>query len=335
MSLKLKFACGQYDRTIPFRTGEIRPRDIEIDYTPQAPELTFYEQMKDLRWDICEMSMSAYVQMRSKGRDDLIALPVFPSRVFRHSALYVQTNSDIRHPEQLRGKKVGIGWYQMSGAVWCRGALMDEYGVNPNEITWISGTEVKAAPDADQVHQAADMVRGTRQDKPRLELMLESGEIDALLSVHSPRAMARNEGTVRYLFENCREVEEEYFRRTRIFPMMHTLVMQRKIYDEHPWAAQNLFDAFEEAKNRAVFNLYELNALAVAAPFIVHEVERTRQLMGMDYWPFGVKANKHAIETFVRHLYDQDIISNKPEVSELFLNLESGNSGPIAGGAEK
>ena len=335
MSLKLKFACGEYDRTIPFRTGDILPKDIVLDYTPQAPELTFYEQMKDLRWDVSEMSMSAYVQMRAKGRDDLVALPVFVSRVFRHSALYVRTDSDIRRPEQLRGKKVGIGWYQMSGAVWCRGALMDDYGVKPSEITWVSGTEVEAAANADQVHQAADMVQGTRQTKPRLELMLENGEIDALLSVHTPRAMARNEGTIRYLFENCREVEEDYFRRTRIFPMMHTLVMKQSIYDEHQWAARNLFDAFEEAKDRAIFNLYELNALSVAAPFIVYEVERTRQLMGMDYWPFGVEANRHCISTFVRHLYDQEIISKKPDVSDLFLNLESRKPAAVNSGGNK
>jgi 4,5-dihydroxyphthalate decarboxylase len=332
MPLKLNFACGEYDRTIPFRTGDIRPKDIDLKYAPQAPELTFYEQMKDLRWDISEMSMSAYVQMRAKGREELIALPVFPSRVFRHSALYVRTSSEIRHPEQLRGKKVGIGWYQMSGAVWCRGVLMDEYGVRPSEITWVSGSAVKATASADQVHQAADMVEGTKRDKPRLELMLERGEIDALLSVHTPRAMARNEGTVRYLFENCREVEENYFRKTRIFPMMHTLVMKQSIYNEHPWAAQNLFDAFEEAKDRAIFHLYELNALSVAAPFIVHEIEHTRRLMGVNYWPFGLEANAHCISTFLRHLYDQEIISKKPDVSDLFLNIESrkssaGNSG--------
>jgi 4,5-dihydroxyphthalate decarboxylase len=322
MALKLKFACGEYDRTVPFRTGDIRPRDIVLDYTPQAPELTFYQQLKDLRWDICEMSMSAYIQMRAIDLDDLIAMPVFPSRVFRHSALYVRADSDIRRPGQLRGKHVGIGWYQMSGAVWCRGVLMDDYGVAPRDITWISGTELEPSANADQVHQAGDMVEGTRQDKPRLELMLEAGEIDALLSVHTPRAMARNEGTVRYLFENCRQVEEDYFRRTRIFPMMHTLVIKRSLYQQHQWAARNLFDAFDEAKNRAIANIYELNALAVAAPFVVHDIERTRQLMGVDYWPFGLEANEHCIETFIKHLKDQEIIERAPAISTLFLDLE-------------
>ena len=201
---------------------------------------------------------------------------------------------------------------------------MDDYGVKPGEISWISGTALKASANADQVDQAADMVAGTKQDKPRLELMLENGEIDALLSVHTPRAMARNEGTVRYLFEDCRQVEENYFRRTRIFPMMHTLVVKQTIYDQHPWAAQSLFNAFEDAKDRALDNLYELNALSVAVPFIIHEMEHTRRLMGMDYWPFGVEANRHAVSTFVRHLHDQEIISNKPEISELFLQIEPG-----------
>lgn len=321
MTPKLTFACGQYDRTVPFRTGDIRPEGIELLYTPQAPELTFYEQLKDQRWDVSEMSTSAYIQLRAKGNDDFIALPVFPSRVFRHSALYVRTDSDIRHPEQLKGKRVGIGWYQMTGAVWCRGMLMDDYGVQPGDITWVSGTDVEATPDADQVHQAADMVAGTRQDKPRLEVMLESGEIDALLSVHTPRAMARGEGTVRYLFDDCRKIEEEHFRRTGIFPMMHSIVLKRSIHEEHPGVAQSLFDAFEAAKQRAVEDLYETNALAVALPFLVHEIERTRQIMGMDYWPFGLEANRHALTTFLRYLKEQGIIESEPALSELFLDL--------------
>jgi 4,5-dihydroxyphthalate decarboxylase len=323
MVLKLKFACGEYDRTIPFRTGDVKPKGIDLEYTPQAPELTFLEQLKDKRYDVSEMSMSAYTQMRASGRDDFIALPVFPSRVFRHSALYVRADSNIRWPTQLRGKRVGIGYYQMSGAVWCRGALYDDYGVKYDEMTWVSGMEQKAEADADQVNQLADMVQGTQHQKPKLELMLEAGEIDALLSVHTPRAMARGENTVRYLFDNCREVEEDYFRRTRIFPMMHTLVLKRDVYNQNPWIAQSLFDAFSEAKRRAMENIFETNALTVVAPFVVHDIERTRALMGVDYWPFGIEANRHCITTFVRHLRDQDIIKRSPDVTELFIDVKA------------
>jgi 4,5-dihydroxyphthalate decarboxylase len=323
MVLKLKFACGEYDRTIPFRTGDVKPKGIDLEYTPQAPELTFLEQLKDKRYDVSEMSMSAYTQMRASGRDDFIALPVFPSRVFRHSAFYVRTDSDIRWPTQLRGKRVGIGYYQMSGAVWCRGALYDDYGVKYDEMTWVSGMEQKAEAGADQVNQLADMVKGTQHQKPRLELMLETGEIDALVSVHTPRAMARGENTVRYLFDNCREVEEDYFRRTRIFPMMHTLVLKRDVYNQNPWIAQSLFDAFSEAKRRAMENIFETNALTVVAPFVVHDIERTRALMGVDYWPFGIEANRHCITTFVRHLRDQDIIKRSPDVTELFIDVKA------------
>lgn len=321
MALKLKFACGEYDRTIPFRTGDVKPKDIDLEYTPQAPELTFLQQLKDQRYDVSEMSMSAYTQMRVKGRDDFIALPVFPSRIFRHSALYVRTNSDIRRPEQLRGKRIGIGYYQMSGAVWARGALMDDYGVKPDEMIWVSGMDLKASAGADQVNQLADMVEGTKRAKPKLEVMLESGEIDALLSVHTPRAMARNEGTVRYLFENCREVEEDYFRRTGIFPMMHTIVIKREAYDRNPWIAQSLFDAFSDAKRRAMENLYETNALSVMAPFLIHDIERTRALMGMDYWPFGIEGNRKSITTFFRHLKEQGIIDSEPSLADLFLDV--------------
>jgi 4,5-dihydroxyphthalate decarboxylase len=322
MALRLTFACGEYDRTIPFRTGDVRPRDIDLHYTPQAPELTFAQQLKDKRYDVSEMSMSAYTQMRASGRDDFIALPVFPSRVFRHSAIYVRTDSDMRYPQQLRGKRVGIGYYQMSGAVWVRGILMDEYDVKPSEMIWVSGTEMAAGAGSDQVAQLEDMVRGTQKRKPTLEVMLEAGEIDALISVQTPRAMTRNEGSVRYLFENCRDVEEDYFRRTRIFPMMHTIVMQRGVYDKNPWIAQSLFDAFSLAKQRAIEAIYETNALTVVAPFIAHEIERTRALMGVDYWPFGIEANRHSITTFIRYLKEQDIIKRSPEIGELFIDVK-------------
>jgi 4,5-dihydroxyphthalate decarboxylase len=322
MTLKLKFACGQYDRTVPFRTGDVKPKDIVLDYTPQAPELTFLQQLKDMRYDVSEMSMSAYIQMRAVGRDDFIALPVFPSRVFRHSSLYVRTASEIRRPDDLRGKRVGIGYYQMSGAVWARGFMLDDYGVKPTDIIWVSGMQEKAAAGADQINQLQDMVDGTKRPKPKLELMLENGEIDALLSVHTPRALARNEGTVRYLFENCREGEEDYYRRTNIFPMMHTIVIKRGVYDQNPWIAESLFYAFCEAKSRAMENIYETNALAVVAPFIIHEIERTRALMGIDYWPFGTEANRHSILTFVRHLKDQDIIKREPNIKDLFIAID-------------
>ncbi len=321
MALKLKFACGEYDRTIPFRTGDVRPKDIDLDYTPQAPELTFLQQLKDKRFDLSEMSMSAYVQMRAKGNNDFIALPVFPSRIFRHSALYVRTNSNIRHPEQLRGRRVGIGYYQMSGAVWVRGILKDDYSVSHKDLQWVSGMDQKAAAGTDQIHQLDDMVEGTKRSKPTLEVMLENGEIDALVSVHTPRAMARHEGTVRYLFDSVRTVEEEYFRRTRIFPMMHTIVIQRHIYDHHPWIAQSLYDAFAEAKRQAMEKLYETNALAVMAPFIVFDIERTRELMGLDYWPFGIEANRKSVSTFVRYLREQDIIARDINISELFIDV--------------
>jgi 4,5-dihydroxyphthalate decarboxylase len=331
MALKLKFACGEYDRTIPFRTGDIKPVGIDLEYTPQAPELTFLQQLRDMRYDVSEMSMSAYTNMRSSGKNDFIALPVFPSRVFRHSGLYVRTDSDIKSPTQLRGKRVGIGYYQMSGAVWARGMMKDDYGVLPEEITWVSGMDLAAGVAASQVDQLHDMVEGTKLDKPKLEVMLEAGEIDALLSVHTPRAMARGEGTVRYLFENCREIEEDYFRRTGIFPMMHTIVLKRSVYDRDPWIAQSLFDAFLEAKRRALEAIYELNALAVAAPFLVHDIERTRQLMGMDYWPFGIEPNRNSISTFVRHLKEQKIIQREPAVEELFIDVKpSANSRPQA-----
>lgn len=165
------------------------------------------------------------------------------------------------------------------------------------------------------------MVEGTKRSKPTLEVMLENGKIDVLVSVHTPRAIVRYEGTVRYLFDSVRAVEEEYFRRARIFPMMRTIVIQRNIYDRHPWIAQSLFDAFAEAKRQVMEKLYETNALPVMAPFIVFDIERTRELMGPNYWPLGIELNPRSISTFVRNLREQDIIDKNIDISELFIDV--------------
>ena len=323
MTLKLSFACNEYDRTVPLRTGDVRPRGIHLDFVVLPPEQTFLRQLRDKEFDVSEMSMSAYVQMRARGEADFIALPVFPSRILRHSAIYVRAGSDLRHPNQLRGRRIGIGYYQMSAAVWVRGMLKDEYGVSHEELEWVSGMDVKPDREASEVVQLHDMVQGTKNMKPKLEVMLENGEIDALISVHIPRSMVRGEGLVRHLFDPVRPVEEDYVRRTGIFPMMHTIALRRSIHDEHPWVAQSLFDAFSDAKNLAFERLYDTNALSVMLPFLISEMDRTRDIMGYDYWPYGLEPNRMVVATFARYLHEQGITDRRMDPSELFADVSA------------
>lgn len=320
MALRLTCACWSYDRTSALQTGEISPKDISLAYTALPPEQTFLRQLRDKEFDVSEMSLSAYITARSKGDDEFLALPIFPSRIFRHSAIYVNPRAGIKNPEDLRGKRVGVGFYQMTAAVWARGLLKDEYGVVDKDIEWITGRgRGPASATASAVDQLQDLVAGTRQSVPPLEVMLENGEIDGLVTVHIPQAIANGTGRIKRLFEDHGVVERDYFRRTRIFPIMHTLVVRRSIYDAHPWVASSLIGAFTAAKRYAEGRLYDTNALAVMLPSLISAIEDTRSLMGDDYWPYGVINNESVLKTFIRYLHEQGIVQNPIPLDGLFI----------------
>ena len=319
--LRLTCACWSYDRTNALQTGAISPKDITLDYVALPPEQTFLRQLRDREFDISEMSLSAYITARAKGDDYFLALPIFPSRIFRHSAIYVNPRAGIKTPKDLRGKRVGVGFYQMTAAVWARGLLKDEYGVADTDLEWVVGSGGRAASvTASAVDQLQDLVAGTNQHVPPLEIMLEQGEIDGLVTVHIPQAIINGTGTINRLFENYGAAERDYFRRTRIFPIMHTLVVRRSIYEAHRWIASSLIDAFTAAKRYAEMRLYDTNALAVMLPSLITAVEETRALMGEDYWPYGVENNKAVLETFIRYLKEQGIIQQPIGLDGLFLN---------------
>lgn len=321
MTLRLTCACWSYDRTSALQTGAISPKDITLDYVALPPEQTFLKQLRDKEFDVSEMSLSAYITARTKGDDEFLALPIFPSRIFRHSAIYVNPSAGIRKPDDLRGKRVGVGFYQMTAAVWARGLLNDEYGVAAKDIEWITGPGGRqASATASAVDQLQDLVAGTRQPVPPLEMMLERGELDGLVTVHIPQALINGTGAVKRLFENYAAVEQDYFRRTRIFPIMHTLVVRRRIYESHPWIASSLLEAFTEAKRYAERRLYDTNALAVMLPSLISAVEGTRALMGNDYWPYGVKSNETVLSTFIRYLHEQEIVQRPITLDGLFVN---------------
>src|SRR6516164_8216754 len=207
--LKLTMACGRYDRTQALIDGRVEPEGADLTFIPLRPGETFWRMLNHEEFDCSEMSLSSYTILRSEGDTRFIAIPVFPSRVFRHGAVFLRADSKIEMPQELKGKRIGVGDYQMTAAVWVRGLFLHEYGVQPSEVTWVTGRPVRTI----------EPPKGIRLESmppdTALEPMLERGEIDALVSVMIPKGFGT---TVRRMFRDPRAVERDYFQRTRIFP---------------------------------------------------------------------------------------------------------------------
>jgi 4,5-dihydroxyphthalate decarboxylase len=267
-------------------------------------------------FDAAEMSMSSYLLRRSRGDDALVAIPVFTSRFFRHSCVFVHADSGIERPEDLKGKRVGVPEYQRTAAVWIRGFLQDDYGVSPSDVRWFQGgLEQTGRSEKLAIEIPAVDIRPIEPDQT-LSSMLASGELDAYIGARAPSSFDRQR--VRRLFPNFKVDEAEYYRRTSIFPIMHTVVLRRDVLERYPWAARSLYDAFEAAKAQALAHLGSSVALAVTLPWLIAELEETQALMGADYWPYGVEPNRATLEALARYSFEQGLSARRVEPHELF-----------------
>jgi 4,5-dihydroxyphthalate decarboxylase len=318
--IQLTLACEDYDRTRPLRDGSIKPEGIDVNYVMLPVEEIFWRMCRYKEFDVAELSMGAFLVAAAQDRRPFVAIPVFPSRTFRHRCIFVNTASGIARPEDLRGKRVGVPEYTMTAAVWLRGLFQHEYGVKPEEILWVQGGEEQPGRK-DRVD--FDLPRGIRleviQDKT-LNDMLESGAIDALMSPRMPSCFLRGSPRVTRLFPNFKHAEIDYFRRTGIFPIMHVIVIRANIHEEHPWVARSLYKAFCEAKDLCFSQLYDSNILRVSLPWTVAEYEETRALMTEDYWPYGFAPNRRVLETLHGYLLEQGLIKQKLDLEALFAS---------------
>ena len=331
--LRLTLACWDYDRVAALASGAVRPDGIDLVFLAQPVEETFFRMLRHREFDIAEMSLSSYTVSLAQQHDPqsrvdppFIAIPVFPSRFFRHSSIYVSARSAIREPAQLAGRRVGVPEYQMTAPVWIRGMLSDEYGVKAEGVEYLSGGEEQTGRDEKLKLSLPPQFRvrpiGSRQT---LSQMLAEGEIDALYTARAPSTFHSRPGDVRRLFPNFAEVERDYYRRTRIFPIMHTVVIRRELYRANPWIAQSLAKAFAQAQRKTYRDLAESAALSARLPWLLAHVEETRREMGEDWWPYGFAANRHALQTFLRYHHEQGLSPRLLAPEQLFApeTLES------------
>jgi 4,5-dihydroxyphthalate decarboxylase len=315
-NLPISYAGHVADRVQDLYYGKVAPEGIDLHYIPLQPFEAFPRMLRG-DFDCAEMSFSTYVIRVAQGNMPFIAIPVFPARTFRHNAIYVNRHAGISTPQQLAGRRIGVPEYQMTAAVWTRGMLKHEYGVEPEGITWITGG-LKDAGRKPKFKLDIPGVEIRHSPDKSLNDMLVAGELDAIIAPQMPPAFKSGNPDIAHLFPNYPEVERAYYQKTGIFPIMHVVVMRRELYEQHPWAAVSLYQAFEQARQNCMNNLKIEEPLPVSLPWIYEFAKSARDLMGDDYWPYGVEKNRKTIEALCRYTWEQGLVPRQAQVDELF-----------------
>jgi 4,5-dihydroxyphthalate decarboxylase len=317
--LALTVACGEYDRTHALQTGAVGAEGIRLTYIPLEAEEIFWRMGHHREFDASEMSLSNHITATSRGTSAFVALPVFPSRFFRHSCIFINTDSGIKAPADFTGKRVGAPEYSITAAVWIRGLLNDDYGVKTSDMKWfVGGQEEPGRKERVKLTLPPEIKVDSIPDDKTLNGMLKSGEIDALISARSPSSFVKGSPKVKRLFPNYKDVEIEYYKRTKIFPIMHVLVIRKEVYDKNPWVARSLYKAFCDAKDYAIRNMHISNTLACTLPWLSWEREQLKEIFGPDWWPYGIEANRRVLEHLIRYMGEQGLLARQLAVDEIF-----------------
>lgn len=317
--LRLSLGCWDYDRTRALMDGTVQPDGIDLNYLNMPVEETFFRMLRHREFDVAEMSLSSYTVSLFSEERPFIAIPVFPSRFFRHSSIYVNVDSGIREPGDLVGKRIGTPEYQMTAPVWIRGILSDEYKVPVDSVLYMTGGEEEPNRPEKLKLELPDNIRVERigRDKTLAKMLLD-GEIDALHTARAPSSFYDGGGRVVRLFEDYPSVEREYYRRTGIFPIMHCVVIRREVYEQNRWVAQSLFKAFKESQAKTYQDMHETAAHKTMLPWLSAHVEEARRELGSDFWSYGFSENRETIATFLRYHHEQGLSRRLLTPEELF-----------------
>lgn len=324
--LRLSIAIGDYDRNRPLIDGRVRIDGVDPVVMTLDPEEIFFRAFRHAEFDICEMSLSSYSVQTARGTCAYVGIPAFVSRAFRHTSIYIRTDRGIRTPADLKGRRVGVPEYQLTACVWARALLEDDYGVRPADITWVrGGIEEPGRPEKIAVQLPGDVRLEHAPDGRSLNALLEAGDIDAFIGPRAPSCFDRGHAAVDRLFADPTATAADYFRRTGVFPIMHLVGVRRSLAEAHPWLPAACLKAFEQSKAVALARLADTSATKVTLPFVEEQLKAARALMGDDFWPYGVTANRATIDHFLDHHHRQGLSHRRLSVDELFhpATLES------------
>jgi 4,5-dihydroxyphthalate decarboxylase len=316
-STSLKVGLTISDRVMPLLDGSVRHPDFHLDLRSTVTEEIFRGILAGLEFEAAEMSLATHCILLSRGDTRLVGIPIFPSRMFRHGSIYVNRRSGIRRPEDLAGKRVGVPEFQMTAAVWIRGFLEQDYGVDSRSIRWTTAG-LNVPREGPRISLQATCYDVTHRADVSLNHLLVSNEIDALITASAPKAFVDRQTEIARLIRNVRDVEVQYFQRYKIFPIMHLIVLRRELYERHQDLTISLFNAFLTAKDLAMQRVNDPNFLSAMVPWLHEEIEETRKIMGEDFWPYGLQCNRQCLDVFLGHLKQQDLLAKDISVEDLF-----------------
>ncbi|HZS64351.1 MAG TPA: 4,5-dihydroxyphthalate decarboxylase [Xanthobacteraceae bacterium] len=314
----LTIALNHYDHVIDLFTGRVQVEGVDLTCLEMQIEEIFFRAFVYRDFDASEVSMAKYCSRISQGDTSLMAIPVFPSRIARHSSIYIRRDGSVREPKDLAGRKVGLPEWAQTASVYSRGLLAHYYGVDLTSIEWIqAGVNEPGRTEKVKLQLPPGIKLTPRPDKSLSE-MLVSGEIDAALSAHAPNCFKNGHPNIRRLFEDFLDVEMKYVKETGIFPIMHTFAIRNEVLERNSWIAMNLFKAFEEAKNRSLARAQEVSATAFPIPWAYEQARRAKEIFGDDFWPYGIEANRKTLDAFLQYAYEQGVCHRRLAPEDLF-----------------
>ncbi|MGB7181700.1 MAG: ABC transporter substrate-binding protein [Burkholderiaceae bacterium] len=317
--LNLSMAVGNYDRTRALVDGSVQIDGVDPIVQMLSPEEMFFRAFRHQAFDVSELSFSSYVVSLTRENPPYIAIPVFLSRAFRHTSIYIRNDKDINKPEDLKGRRIGIAEYQLTANVWARAILEDDYGVKPADIQWVrGGMNSPGRPEKIKIELPPEVSLEQAPEGKSLNDMLVAGEIDGFIGPRWPRCFDEGHPNISRLFEDSVAVASDYYRRTGVFPIMHVVGVRRQLAEQHPWLPGALFKAFAAAKDVARESLNDTSATKVTMPFVEDQLHAARQLMGPDFWSYGVQGNEKVLDTFLGHHHQQGLSPRRVAIEELF-----------------
>jgi len=316
--LPLTLAIGEYDHTRDLVDGTVPVAGVALNVLRLPIEEMFYRFLLHGEFDVSEVSLAKIAALAAQDDPRFVPIPVFPSRVFRHSSIYVGSESGIAKAEDLAGKRIGVPEWAQTAAVYSRGMLAHEYSVDLASIDWHQGGVNEPGRREKVALELPPGYRLTVVAERSLSEMLVAGDLDAVLSARAPAPFVAADRRVRRLFPDFRDVELAYARKTGIFPIMHVLALRREVFDRHRWLPLNLLKAFDDARRRSLERAADITASHFPLPWVPDELRQLRDLMGGDPWPYGVDANRSTLDAFLTYAFEQGVCRRRVTADELF-----------------